>query len=185
MAKSLSSSITLWDFSLNVYADEKVQQSLIDLQNTRGLDVNVLFFCCWLGVTGRGRLDDPGMREADAAIDQWRTEVTRPLRAMRDHVKGSVSLWNMPGASEARKRILAAEIESERVSVAVLEGLAPARNELENETSLLADAVANLRSYLKILEVLPDETDSDNLVYLIGGCFPDSPEPHLRELLKA
>ena len=46
-----------WDYSLDVYMQDKVGAACIDLQERYQLDVNVLLFCLWFGASDRGRLE--------------------------------------------------------------------------------------------------------------------------------
>lgn len=176
---------TFWDFCLATYKREGVQASVIALQNAHGLDVNLLFFCCWLAVTGRGQLKSSELRKADGAIEAWRRQVTLPLRASRDAIKSSSELWSLSGAAEVRNRVLAAEIDSEHVSVKILEQLAPTANQTEKESSRLADAVTNLHTYFEMLGVNLDDRARADLSYLVHASFPTSSETLVTELLKA
>ncbi|MFB3151067.1 MAG: TIGR02444 family protein, partial [Alphaproteobacteria bacterium] len=45
-----------WDFALVVYRRDGVAEACLALQESQGVDVNVLLFCCWLGESGRGGL---------------------------------------------------------------------------------------------------------------------------------
>src|SRR4029077_986465 len=46
----------LWRFSLAFYALPGVARALIALQDRDGLDVNLMLFAMWLGISGPGRL---------------------------------------------------------------------------------------------------------------------------------
>src|SRR6185312_12401932 len=69
-----------WNFSLELYAGEGVAQACLDLQERRGCDVNVLLFCCWLGVSGRPTLTAERLRALLKVSDAWQAEVVGPLR---------------------------------------------------------------------------------------------------------
>ena len=55
-------------------------------KTSRGADVNLLFFCCYVA-DERARPSGPmtDFAAADAALEPWRRQVTLPLRALRDH----------------------------------------------------------------------------------------------------
>lgn len=163
-----------WDFTLESYRREGVQQAVIALQDRRGADVNVLFFCCYVAAEGRGRLRPEDFAAAEAEIEPWRRQVTLPLRALRDRIKGTEALWSLPGAAEARGKVLGAEIESERVAQGLLERLIPAGDaDRRAEQARLRDAVENLWGYLAFLTVEPDARDHEALGRLLWGTFPD------------
>ena len=96
-----------WDFSLSVYARSGVPAACLDLQDRRGLDVNVLLFAAWAGLGCGVRLSAEELARADSAIAPWRAEVVRPLRAVRRRVKGEdAALY---------EQLKAAELAAERI----------------------------------------------------------------------
>jgi uncharacterized protein (TIGR02444 family) len=78
---------SLWRFSLAFYAVPGVARSLIALQDKDGLDVNLMLFALWLGVSGRGPLGSDGFAAAERAISTIRTEIVEPLRALRRRLR--------------------------------------------------------------------------------------------------
>jgi uncharacterized protein (TIGR02444 family) len=73
----------LWRFSLAFYERPGVARTLVALQDRDGLDVNLMLFALWLGVSGHGRLTSDGLAAAERAIETVRTEIIEPLRALR------------------------------------------------------------------------------------------------------
>ena len=78
----------LWDFALAVYARPGVPAACLDLQDRCGQDVNVLLFAAWAGLACGARLSADELARIDATVAPWRSEVVRPLRAVRRRVKG-------------------------------------------------------------------------------------------------
>ncbi len=107
----------LWAFSLAVYAQGGVAAACLDLQDRRGVDVNLLLFALWAGAACGARLSDGEMERLDGAVAAWRDEVVRPLRAVRRRAKGE------PGGQDAYARLKAAELAAERVEQERLEAL--------------------------------------------------------------
>ena len=134
----------LWRFSLELYGRPGVASACLDLQDRHGRDVNLLLFAAWIGISGRGRLNDADFDRAEEAIGPWRRAVIEPLRAARRHVKdaGQTSLY------EALK---SAELEAEHVAQDRLETLASAAT--FPRTARLDDAFANLARYLGARDV--------------------------------
>ena len=145
-----------WRSSLELYAREGMSRALLALQDRRGADVNLLLYCCWMALSGQGRLSASDLRRADAAIAGWRDDVTLPLRELRRRIKGSPERWALPGASEVRRRVLETEIASERVTQGILERMeiSPGPGEGGPE-----DARASLLAYFEAIGVEPDEHD--------------------------
>src|SRR5215510_7813899 len=78
----------LWRFSSDFYPLPGVAPALIALQDRDGLDVNLILFALWLGVVGRGPLDQANLAAAERAVRDIKTEIVEPLRALRRRLKG-------------------------------------------------------------------------------------------------
>ena len=78
-----------WDFSLAVYHRPGVAQACLALQDRRGLDVNLLLFCCWAGSLGR-RLEPQDIARLRRAVGDWQERV--PLAETRTAADGSFRL---------------------------------------------------------------------------------------------
>ncbi|MDH3689482.1 MAG: TIGR02444 family protein [Gammaproteobacteria bacterium] len=169
----LDKDIGLWEFTLIHYGSEGVQPAVIALQDKHGADVNLLFFCCWMAATERGRLSKSQIAETDTCVEHWRKEVTRPLRRVRDTIKGVQQLADLEGAMDVRAKVLAAEVESERIAQNAMESIARKWHRL-GERDRFADAVANLATYVQWLGADSDREDTGSLNALIHAVFPES-----------
>jgi uncharacterized protein (TIGR02444 family) len=131
----------LWRFSLAFYAFPGVAQALITLQDRDRLDVNLMLFALWLGVSGRGRLSSDGLALADRAISTIRVEIVEPLRALRRRLRRD------PDADVQRLResVKALELEAEKLAQRRLAG--PSRGET-SPADRLAAAHENFALYL-------------------------------------
>jgi uncharacterized protein (TIGR02444 family) len=107
-----------WAFSLDLYARPGVAAACLKLQDEQGLDVNVLLLCCWLALSGRGRLSEGALAAAETRAVPWRRDIVGPLRAVRRALKimpdcGSDS--GIPALYGELKRLeLCAEREEQR-----------------------------------------------------------------------
>jgi len=113
-----------WRFSLAVYAAPGVADECLGLQDTLGIDVNVLLLCAWLGSVRRLVLTADDLATIEAAARPWREAAVQPLRAARRAIKA------MPdAASDAvialRKDIAALELRAEQIEQAMLYRMAP------------------------------------------------------------
>ena len=52
-----------WDFSVRTYGVPGVSQACLALQDERGVDVNMLLYCIWIGAT-RGEFSEQLYRTA-------------------------------------------------------------------------------------------------------------------------
>lgn len=124
----------LWQFSLAVYAMPCVHAECLTLQDTHGIDVNVLLYCAWVGACGFRRLAAQDITRACEAVATWHGEVVSPLRAARKSAKRLADR-----ASAARAAIAEAELAAERVAQDLLLVLAPA--ECQADSALAHDCV--------------------------------------------
>lgn len=96
-----------WDYSLASYSLDGVAPSCLELQDTCGLDVNLLLYAAWLAHRHR-RLSAEHLAGLEAEIVDWRERVIKPLRALRRQ------LPDYPRASGMREEIKALELRAEQ-----------------------------------------------------------------------
>lgn len=111
----------LWDFSLAFYAKPGVAEACIALQDEGGRDVNIILYCAWFGMTGRGRLDPAGLAQADAAVASFRERVIKPLRAARRAIKETA----LADATALYEPVKAVELAAEQIAQGLLAAIAP------------------------------------------------------------
>jgi uncharacterized protein (TIGR02444 family) len=134
----------LWRFSLAFYALPGVAGALIALQDRDGLDVNLMLFALWLGVSGQGRLTSDGLAAAERAIGTVRTEIIEPLRTLRRRLRHHCD----EDVRHLREGVKALELAGEKAAQARLVALARGLcGELSPGASLAA-ACGNLSLYL-------------------------------------
>lgn len=116
----------LWDWAVETYARPGVKEALLALQDEHGVDVPLLLWRLWLHAQGR-EPEFAGLQSALAFSEDWAAGVVEPLRAARTTLKAPPEGVNTAPALELRKRILAAELEAEKLQLEALERL-PARS---------------------------------------------------------
>lgn len=161
----------LWPYTLDLYARPGVQDAVIALQESQGADVNVLFYCVWCAATGRGSLDAGSFDRVESRIARWRREVTKPLRRLRTRIKTDPTLLALEGAADARKRILEAEIESERIAQIAIESTAGQPSD-EGSDAPAAIAARNLRAYLDYIDADVNAAAEAHLETVLRSAFP-------------
>jgi uncharacterized protein (TIGR02444 family) len=110
-------STDLWNFSLKVYAQDGVPAECLHLQDTHGIDVNLLLFCAWLGAVREISVSSRDIAAALDIVKNWNSEIVTKIRDVRRALK--------PLDAEAlRDKIKAAELDAERVEQAMLENWA-------------------------------------------------------------
>ena len=133
-----------WKFSLDFYARPGVEAACLALQDEHGRDVNIILYLCWLGLSGRGPIDQAGLDRALETMAPWRRAAIEPLRQARrglspDERDGVAALY------EAAKAI---ELAAERMGQQRLAALAPPPSSPSGEPGRGAAAAANLALYL-------------------------------------
>jgi uncharacterized protein (TIGR02444 family) len=134
----------LWQFSLAFYAAPGVANAMIALQDRDGLDVNLILFALWLGLSGHGRLDRDALAAADRAVSNVRDETVGPLRALRRKLKNNPD----PDIQRLREGVRALELAAEKVVQSRLVCLARPGDSSAPRDARLADACANFALYL-------------------------------------
>jgi uncharacterized protein (TIGR02444 family) len=163
-----------WNFSLETYAAEGVAEACLDLQERRGCDVNVLLFCCWLGVSGRPTLTAERLTAILKVSNVWQAEIVRPLRQVRRLLKDKPWTETLPETVDAaRRRVADAELAAEHAEQLKLASLymPPADRDRPPEKRLRA-AVGNLGVYAVCLGVVPDGKDRAAVATLMRATFP-------------
>ena len=135
-----------WRFSLAVYKPADVAAECLALQESVGLDVNLLLFCAWLGtravVLSRGDIE-----AAARVVAAWHTSVVRPLRGVRRHIKTQYG----DAYEDLRSRVKDNELQAEQVEQAMLFSFAQGIQS-SSDGADRRDAVAhNVNEYISML----------------------------------
>ena len=111
-----------WQFSLAGHGAPGVDAECLMLQDTHGIDVDVLLFCAWTGAQGIA-LTEAHMAAIEALVRPWRDTAIAPLRAARRGIK---TLPQMADADVAalRKDVSALELRAEQIEHAMLYAMA-------------------------------------------------------------
>jgi uncharacterized protein (TIGR02444 family) len=133
-----------WRFSLAFYGAPGVAGALLALQDRDGVDVNLMLFALWLGISGRGRLDSDALAAARRVAGAMGAEIVEPLRMLRRRLKRNPD----EDVQRLREGVKALELEGEKLAQRRLARLAgPALGQIPAEDRLAA-ALASLALYL-------------------------------------
>ncbi len=161
------STTTLWDFSLALYNEKPVQNACLALQDRHDIDVNILLFCCWLGIRNTA-IDRNEMQTVLTHTQVWQRMVVKPLRAIRHDMKGGVGLFPVNEAETLRAKIKSLELESEYLEQQQLETHADRLTERKSQASDRSDLMlANLQLYFVISKFIPKSEDTVDLETLV------------------
>ena len=126
-----------WRFSLAYYRSPGVPNACIVLQDSHGLDVNVMLFALWLGSQGRA-VSAADIKGADAAVRDWREQVVVELRGVRRFLRTPPPVIDVAAASALRDKVKAVELESERLQQEALFALRPVASWGRDEAAVRA-----------------------------------------------
>jgi len=151
----------LWRFSLTVYGRSGVPERCLALQDRHGVDVNVMLYLLFRAASGTA-LDREAIARLDGQVEVWRTEVVRPLRAVRRALKTTEVSAIAADEDKLRSRVKSAELEAERLQQQALARLGAS---LGTPSTPPAEAGRlSLRAYADHLgTALSDETLDDFL----------------------
>ena len=117
--------MSLWDWSLRVWAVEGVQTAGLDLQDAQGQNLPLLLWAAWCAQTGRA----PDADDIEGACDTarvWQETTVAPLRAIRRTLKTRTPDLDDADREAVRAQVKAIELDAERRLLTALEALAPA-----------------------------------------------------------
>jgi len=106
----------IWDFVLGYYKQQGVSENAIVLQDSAGIDVNMILFLMWL--SGQGKtLAEADMRKLGEASHNWQSNVVVPIRNIRRLLKENAPFVAQDAALAYRKKVQAIEIEGEQLQL--------------------------------------------------------------------
>ena len=109
-----------WDFSVDFYGREGVQERLIRLQESLKIDINVMLYCYWAAYIGEPILTESQIENAVMRVKVWQKETVLPLREVRNKLKQYSCMDYSVWFDEVRNKVIAAELEAERLEQLIL-----------------------------------------------------------------
>ena len=161
-----AAALPFWSFSLRLYARPGVPEACLDLQDRRGLDVNLVLFCCWRASRGLA-LRPEDVARADRWVRGWRRNVIRPLRRVRRNLKNDSFGMPTKMAAALRRQIARIEIGAERAAQNRLARLPHDTPEPMDPSGLLE---ANLRAYFDHAGLVAGRQDRRSWARISAAC---------------
>jgi uncharacterized protein (TIGR02444 family) len=116
-------STPIWDFVLNYYGRKGVSDTLIGLQDTHGIDVNMLLFLMWMSAQSKSVAADD-VKFVSTTSQAWQRAVVVPIRGVRRLLKENAPLVPAEAAAAFRKKVQAIELEGEQLQLNAMAALA-------------------------------------------------------------
>ena len=143
-----------WQFSLAFYARPKVAAACLELQDSAGVDVNVMLYLLFLAAQNRQVSRDEVAR-IDALAGAWREQVVLPLRTLRRALKTGIAPCPAEANEALRNSVKRIELDAERIEQEAIERLAPVQSTGTPASPPFDAARANLAAYAAFLGALP------------------------------
>ncbi len=161
---------SFWDFSVRTYRTENVPEACLTLQDEKGVDVNMLLYCCWYGVT-RGQMEESFFQHVFEFSENWAVRVVRPLRHVRTWMKlDGCQDPRMPTETcmEFREKVKGVEFNAEKIQQDVLESLSLSVSEQQQSLSDQMSMIAkNIQQYFGKVNIETDDFVSERLEIII------------------
>ena len=109
-----------WDFSINFYCRDGVEERLLLLQEKLHVDVNLVLYCCWAGYIGAPFLTESDVNNVLELIKTWQKNIVKPLRVLRSKLKNNSIIKQNLWSDEIREKIKLAELDAERLEQLIL-----------------------------------------------------------------
>ncbi len=175
-----------WDFSLRIYGNDGVPAACIELQERRGIDVNLLLFSAWIGESGRGVLAESDLEAALAVTTAWNRDIVCALRVIRDRLKGGMPPIPTERSGILRKMILDIEVKSEHVEqIALATAVSRPADPAIAAERRCDDAVMNIAIYFRRHGFTPDAKDAEQAAIVLDPAFPEIGRAALEQKCRA
>ena len=110
----MESGSPFWDYSIRTYSIPGVAPACLELQNSYGVDVNILLFVMWCASEGR-QVSASDVAEITAFIGPWAKRVVLNLRTVRQILKEAGLPVDEAGRERLRNKVKACELDAERL----------------------------------------------------------------------
>ncbi len=161
-----------WDFSLQFYGQKGVSDILLWFQDECRVDVNLMLYCCWAGLSRTQILTGRDMTFLRNLVDRWQSEIVQPLRSLRQELKTDVHGVLAAEAAGLRVTLEQAELEAERLQQNILYFSAPQEtNGYPDEIGGRQNTISNLVLYLSQMRGQLDTFMMAQITALVDALF--------------
>ncbi len=181
----------LWDFTVESHRRPGVHEACLRLQMDHRIDVNFLFWCCWVARTGAPPLDEKQLQTALDAVGSWQEEIVRPIWKARWKLKPAYGSFPKDLTEALRRQLIAAEINGEHIEMLHLAHAVKIQADASvSSRDRVSHAVENLRRYLTRHFLVESEVKQfpksilSPLNTIVCACFPELEKNQIVDNLK-
>ncbi|MGB3483553.1 MAG: TIGR02444 family protein [Mycobacterium sp.] len=150
----------LREFAVSVYSTTGVPDACLQLQDRRGVDVNLFLLAAFLGAAQGCATAETTLAEARRIIEPWHREVIVALRTVRRRLKSGPYPAPSPASGLLRKQVADAELEAEFIELDCLSLLCEAPTQELGFDERRRFATSAMRSLLDEIAQPLDPADS-------------------------
>ena len=181
----------LWHFTVKAHQQTGVHEACVDLQKNQGIDVNFLFWCCWLAEMGAPPLDEAQLQSAMDAVGPWQRDIVRPVWRARWKLKPSYGNFPEDLTEALRQQLITAEINAEHIEMLQLADVVKIPMEKTVSTwERASHAMENMKRYLMQHFIEENEEKGfpesilPSLNTILCACFPGLKKSKMLDTLK-
>ncbi|VAW61172.1 hypothetical protein MNBD_GAMMA09-361 [hydrothermal vent metagenome] len=142
---------SFWQYSTQIWSLPEVEPACLNLQNSFGLNVNMLLYSCWIGEQSLCLSDDDLQTLLDS-VKPWQT-IIQPLRDSRKMMQQNLIAMPTGMVNQTIKNISEMELNAEHMAQLAMEkALNLSKLPRCPDKSPLNCSESNIHAYLKTLD---------------------------------
>lgn len=167
-----------WNYSTQIWSLPEVETNCLALQNDFDANINMLFYCCWIG-SKKLNLSDDDLRILLDTIQPWQT-IIKPLRESRRMMQQQAIAMPADLKDNTINNMSEMELNAEHMAQLALEkalkpdDITPCDKSTETQSNVVGCSLTNIKSYLKTLDGVPSVDDIlPQISQLLSAIFQD------------
>jgi len=160
---------SFWSFFVNLYNAESIESACACLQSKYGININILFFCCWAAEQHYAPLSIDYLKSLQTKVTTWHNNILNPLKAL--HKKFTGRTLNKPCTELYRQlvsHIIYAEQIEQSLILQTMDQLKKTNTPDENPSN---PALSNIFNYLKSENLQLHKNDLEKIYRIVQRCF--------------
>jgi uncharacterized protein (TIGR02444 family) len=165
----LSFKKTLWSFSVKLYAKPKIEEACVCLHEKYQINLNLLFFCCWLADEQYSPLNEKHIKKIIKKILPWHTRIIKPLRKL--HKTFNKNQQNKK-LKKLNRDFVSSELLAEQIEQSlIIQATKILEKQLDTDCNKTNTALSNIFTYLKYQNINLHKNDLEKIYRIVKICF--------------
>ncbi|MEM1243553.1 MAG: TIGR02444 family protein [Pseudomonadota bacterium] len=134
-----------WNFSVKFYNDDSIASALHLLQTKHQLNINIILYCIYCGLSGRGAINSVQINQLNHAVEVWHRKITKAIRQLNRRVKQYRDF-----DAKIHELIFSTELLTEQIEQSIIVDTVPVRAIKRRANQLkIDDAIKSLHHYFE------------------------------------